>query len=856
MSKISLNPVRYYDVTDIYTASVDNRPLKDISTNIDLLNDAIQSLGFYQELYASLDVEPPGGFTPYTCVAVTKANTLIPIDISLSSTTINYASLPLYLIIEPLGNSLYKCISFSSSLTLASNNNMFLAESIGKALKVGPFGTLVDEIFFDLYYGNLNYQQLIVGKILTQSSFSFGGNQVNTLGDNRFISKNRNDSTTGLVTRLIDVQDSNIAFASSIMPDTLSGSGNTSPHSLYINSVSGSSLQSPPSKSPVYFSYLQLPVNNTTGDISGNIENLLNEVHFSTIKMTPTITGSTSLTAGINQSALLDFTSSYTLHGPDFSTALNETNQNISTSLSLTQSSASINFTSPSSVSILSGLDPTLLVDSSVLAYASTPVSGVSFGNFKSDSLTPSLGGGWLGFVTYGVTPHSSDLALPLIPKGPSNLDGANAVVLYAKKSSGNTNPGSAVLHLVSDGYVTLGAPNGVFYSNVPKLDYEITNKVYVDSSIKTLSDAALLKVPLAGTTTDAPITGTLVFDTTSSTAPNVVLSFNTLTSSEIHSNTHVEFKDASSALQIVCGRTPVDSSAPDFSADAFTTWQYVENKVNSVTAGSLTSYVDKTTHQTITSIKTFAEKNTGSKDGGIIIGPTSSLQIQTPDLVDPLHRILTVPNDTTYFEIKTLDQTPVKIISSATLPADPDGTLVTKGYLSSVAANQINASFDESAVYGIWVNHPVSLTTTAFAGFSGWRCLTQGSMPEMSDNFIVNFTGVGTSDGIVYTGTGTSPKSGLFLVTSTDSRNSDRGPDLGGGIYRAQSTILVKRANGTIVQYAYNIHQDDTYGSSVNSLVATSCSSTVVLHPGDTLGVLSEWCQAGSVSVTLLRYL
>jgi hypothetical protein len=573
--------------------------------------------------------------------------------------------------------------------------------------------------------------------------------------------------------------------------------------------------------------------------------------------MTPTITGSTSLTAGINQAALLDFTSSYTLHGPDFSTALNETNQNVSTSLTLTQSSASINFTSPSSVDILSGLDPTLLVDSSVLAYASTPVSGVSFGNFKSDSLTPSLGGGWLGFVTYGTSQvlDQPDPALPLIPKGPSNLDRANAVILYSKKASGNTSQGSAVLHLVSDGYVTLGAPGGVFYSNVPKLDYEITNKGYVDSSIKTLSDAALLKVPLAGTTTDVPITGTLVFNTTSSTAPNVVLSFNTLTSSEIHSNTRVEFKDASSALQIVCGRTPLDNSAPDFSADAFTTWQYVENKVNSVTAGSLASYVDKTTHQTITSIKTFAEKNAGSKDGGIIIGPTSSLQIQTPDLVDPLHRILTVPNDTTYFEVKTLDQTPVKIISSTTLPTDPDGTLVTKDYLGGVVANQINASFDESAVYGIWVNHPVSLTTTAFAGFSGWRCLTQGSMPESSTNFLANFTGMGTSDGIVYTGTGTSPKSGLFLVTSSDSRKTT-GPDLGGGTFRAQNTILVKRVSGAIVQYAYNIHQDDTYSNSINSLVAASCSSTVVLHPGDTLGVLSEWCDSGSVSVTLLRYL
>jgi hypothetical protein len=479
-------------------------------------------------------------------------------------------------------------------------------------------------------------------------------------------------------------------------------------------------------------------------------------------------------------------------------------------------------------------------------------VSGVSFGNFKPDSLTPSLGGGWLGFMTYGTAAPG----LIVDPNGPSNLNGANAVVLYAKKASGNTSLGSAVLHLVSDGYVTLGAPDGVFYSNVPKLNYEITNKVYVDSSIKTLADAALLKVPLAGTTTDAPITGTLVFNTTSSAAPNVVLSFNTLTSSEIHSNTRFEFRDAASALQIVCGRTPIDSSAPDFSADAFTTWQHVENKVNSVTAGSLTSYVDKTTHQTITSIKTFAEKNTGSHDGGIIIGPTSSLQIQTPDLVDPLRRILTVPNNTTYFEVKTLDQTSVKIISSDTLPADPDGTLVTKGYLSGAIANQINASFDESAVYGIWVNHPVSSTTTAFAGFSKWMCLTQGSMPESSTNFITNFTGMGTSDGIVYTGTGTSPKSGLFLVTSTDSRTTNKGPDIGGITFRAQNTILVKRAGGAIVQYAYNIHQDDTDGNSVNSYVAASCSSTVVLHPGDTLGVLSEWCQAGSVSVTLLRYL
>lgn len=860
MSKVSLSPVRYYDVTDIYTASVDNRPLRDISANIGFINDAIQALGFYQELYASVDVEPPGGFTPFTCVAVSKSNQLIPIDISLSALTINYASLPLYLVIESLGHSLYKCISFSSSISLPSGLNVFLNESIGKALKVGPSGSLVDEIFFDLYYGSSNYQQIVIGKILTQSTFSFGGNQVNTLGDNRFLAKNRNDSTTGLVTRLIDTQDSHTAFSSMILSS--STNAYSSSHTSYLNAVAGTGTVTAATKSPVYFSYVPLQIDPASGNPlpGGSAGSFLNDVHFATITVTPTITGGSSLTSGVNLSSLLDFSSSYLIHGSSYSASLGETVQTLGTSLVLSDKSDGtasllqlpIATTISSTLTRPSTLDPVFLLDPNIITHLNTADHpGISFGSFHPSSTSSALGGGFLGMVRDSglapVTPFSFNALA-----APTDFDACNSLILYSKQNSTNTSLGSAALYLISDGYIFLGSNNGVFCPNTPLLDYEITNKIYVDTLVKTISDAAMKKIPITGTTSSAPVTGALIFDTTTSATPNVVLGFTTLTKSEIQSTQHIEFTDGNSNYQIVYGKTPLDALTTGYSPHAFATWQHVETRIAAITSGSLTGYVDKTTvNQAITSRKLFRETASGMGDGGITIEATAELQVQTRDVLSATTGIIRVPNAVVNFGIKNIDEDQIKLLSGSTLVGDSGNTVVTKDYLPAVVASAIGEIFGASPVYGIWGTHLINTTLSNWGtSYSGWRCLTQGTYLDLSPGFVTLFEGMGSTTGLTYVGT----KSGIFMISGQDSRTT-QGPDIGGAAFRSRTTILVKRVSGQIDDYALSYDQDDTDGSSVNSLVTGAVSSAVILHPGDSLGILSEWCTHGSASVSLLRF-
>ena len=851
MSKVTLSPVRYYDITDIYTASVDNRPLRDISSNVSLLNDAIQAMGFYQEIYASQDVEPPGGFFPFTCVAVSKTNRLIPIDISVSPLIVDYATLPLYLIIESLGASLYKCLSFASVVSLLSTNNGFLAESIGKALKVGPGGSLVDEIYFDLYYGSLKYQQLLVGKILTQSTFSFGGNQVSTLGDNRFLPKNRNDATTGLITRQIDLQDSHTAFSSIILGDSVRFSGSQSMYTSYINSLGSSTISNTSSKSPVYFSYDILKLT-STGALSSDNINLLNEVHFSSVQIGPTLEGVEFLTAGVNVDSLLKYTNSYTLHAPNLSVALSETNQNLNTSLTFTDP----NLSSVNIPIVELGISPlrlqsTLLIDPEILTYLSVNATpGTSFGNFQATSASSSLGGGYLGLFKYGIDPGTIDGGpIPLFDSnGPTDFIFGNDLILYAKKPTDNTALGAATLHLISDGYVVLGAPNGTFYKmmnqlvvNDSTLAYELTNRGYVDASLLSLTDISNKKIPLSGSTIDIPVTGPLYFDTTSAIngqSPDVNFLFKNVTSSQFRSDTRFEYLTYSGGgFQTIRGLTLPDGAGTH--PNDLTTRAYVTAAITALSGAALTGYVTLSgAAQTISSSKTFS--------GAITIATGGSLLIQSNEIVLPILSTLSIlDNDTIPALVK------VRAASPDAFAGDSD-VLVTKNYFETNVATPVTTAIGSAPIYATWSKHSVGIAniTNLFAGFTSWMCLTSAITEDHSLGFLSVFNT--NSDGtLTYTGA-----PALFMICGQDSRTSENGPDLGGGVWRAQNTILVKRSGGTIVQYAHNVHQDDTDGNSVNSLVGASTSSIVVMNSGDTLGVLSEWAQWGSASLMLLRYI
>lgn len=837
MSKVSLNPIRYYDVADIYTASVDNRPLRDISDNINSLNDAINILGFYQELYASQDSEPPGGFSPYTCVALSKSNTLVPIDISISSGIVDYSALPLYLIIASLGSRLYKCISFSSTVTLPTTATGFLFESIGKALKVGPGGSLVDELYFDIYYGSLSYQQLNVGKVLTQNTFSFGGNQVNTLSDNRFLAKNRNDTTLGLITRQIDLQDSHIAVMSTILPETITSSGSSSLHTTYVNSVNGNTLLSPVSKSPVYFSYKELHIDLSTGNITTDFTSLLNDVHFAPVNILPESNDVYLLSAGVNVDSLLRFSNTYLLHAPTMSSALIETNQSISTSLSFTQDSSVVHFL-PLTCGRSNLLDSIFQLDTAVLSYlTTTPATGISFHNFQSSSIDPTVGGGYLGFAVDDGLNGVDPTTFP-DQNGPTDFfSGSNTLILYSKKADLNTSLGAASLYLMSDGYLVLGAPNGVFCKKTPTLGYEVTNKLYVDSAVASVAATEALLVPLAGTTAEAPITGVLRFNTLTSLSPNTVASFVTYSNTDFESNTPYRFRTSSNAFSVVQGDTTEVGSPNDFINRGYLTTQLA-----AVTAGVLANAVTTDTTQDITSTKTL------TSGAGLIVATGAAIAINTVDTSTSGF----IRTDKSTFSVQTTGAGDyVKLLSKATEVGDPVNTVVTKGYLESTSGVSVATAFGTSAVYGVWKSHSLTQVagTTTFTDYSAFFPLSQG-LPSDVDSSSTGFIGTVFSMGSdgVLTYLGDNPA--LFIVMSADKRIAALPPNVA-----FNQSLIVKNNN---VVYTSSI----SYGGGIYWLTGViqptslACSAIVPMSKNDTLGVFSQFSDVGSMSIYLLRYL
>lgn len=816
MSKVTLTPVKYFDVADIYAAPVDNRPLYDISNNVELINSAIANLGCYHEVFANPETEPAGGFSNLTCVLYGQNGFIFPIDISQPVTTIDYSKYPIYLVIEKLEASKYKCISFSAALSLPGMFNKFLPDSIGRAVKLGPGGSLVDEIYFDLYYSDYNYQNILVGKVLTPNTIAFGGNQVSVLGDNRFLAKNRDDDTTGLTTRIIQ-NDINSTVLKSVL---VNSSVSSYPFSEYVNQTS-TSVGMQPGKTPVYFT--SLPLTNTSGIFNvTQLESVLNEVHFaSPLISAETHTDPKYRTTGINVSSLLSFAESFLLHAKPLSDNLQEVNQQLSTTLHFNASTnkglstlfdtSLVNFGLTSS-----GLTTALLAGSS-------DASGVQLAAFKTEA-----NGGFLFHATNNI---SSDVALtdddttfPI-----SALRNGTALVLYNQ----STVPGSAALLLGSNGPVILDSPTGVFCPNPGTFDYSVANVAYVTSMVKAATNTATTKIPLSGSSPDEPITGSLYIDIKGSERPSTVLELDTLVSAEIKSANPVEIKTlATSDFQVLRAETPSTGDNKDVANRA-----YVQAKIDSAVTNAIgTNFISRIAPDTIEATKTFS--------------PTA--QIITSGIT-PIVLNVPTPGGTAEIEssanivrfVPLADH--VKLESSATTDLDSDDTLVTKKYMldkiENIATNKVG-----EIIYGIW--HTANkLTTATVTEFNGWAYATRGITPDQSSvNFNTYFTLV-ENGALLYTG----DEEAIFTVHVADARINSVGPALPGNAFRTQTAIAVK-TNGVVNMIARNIHQDDTDDRSIWSLVGASCSAVVVLNKDDILYIMSELPEVVSASLVRVR--
>ena len=840
-SKVTLNTVNYYTASDIYSFEVDNRPIYNVSSNIDLLNSVIALSGIYQEISADPETEPVGGFLPLTCAYVGYNGLLHPIDISQPVTSIDYSKVPIYLITSSLGSSNYKAVSFSATITISNLYNSFLSTSTGNALKVGPGGSLVDEVYFDLYYSGYSYQNLFVGKILTSNTISFGGNQVSTLSDNRFISKNINDSTTGLLTKYIDNSVSSISDFGVLINTTNS----SYPFVTYINqigytastsSITGSSFSS---TVPVYFSGSSLLTNQDGTFAVPNIESLLDEIHFASPAVAANLLSDDKLgTAGVNIRTLYGFAQNYMLHSQNLSTNLSELSQNISTSLYFNSSASSSTiglFAQFDSISASYGQTATSITGSTLVSFLTTTAmsysNGISFGTFKNNGL-----GAFIGHIT------NTDTTLNYLDASTSNvvstLVGSSTLSITNKNSTSN-----AIISFDTD-IIILNPSIGVYYKNTASNNLELTNKLYVDSAVNAITSSIASMIPLAGNSSTNPINGSLYTDVTSSSDSSTVLMFNTMSVTNIASSNPIQFSALTSSgisgLQTVRGLTTKDttfSNTNDLTSVSWVQW-YVGN--NTVVGPAILA-----NSQTFTGNNTFSNTVIFNNDTPITINSTDSPVGQASIVCNSSSLLFNAGSNSSF----RLYMDPTIVIDSS----DSSNCILNKGYLDTnldtlienILGPSICASWSRANVN---LNASPSYSNTNFGeshSASNWVSAVNPTS-DYDNNFVTSTTSYFTynNDGsYTFKGLDSGSEGAVFHIDLNLSNSTS---------YRTfvlQAVILKVDSSNTV----YVVDSRYESGTASNSwfTLGVSFSTTVFLNPLDRIYFLVGTTSSGGATST-----
>ena len=879
MTKITLNPVNYYDIADIYYFETDNRPLYDISNNIDILNTTTSYLGFYQEISANLETEPAGGFTVPSCAYQGANGLLYPIDISQPVTSIDYTQYPIYLVIKAVGSSKYQCLAFSASLTINTLFNRFISTSIGKAIKVGPGGSIVDEVTFDLYYGAYGYQNLYVGKVLTANTISFGGNQVSMLGDNRFLAKNADDSTLGLITRYVDNTNSSTSQKTVLM----NNANSPYPFSEIIHQVGSIINTGSVGQSPVFFTSAPLTVDSNGSFTLSSISSILNEVHFaSPVVSAGTLDGNKLGTAGVNFNSLMTFAQNFLLHAAAFSTNLQETTQILNTSLIFNGTSAvlatglQVMF---SPVSATFGMDS--VAYSSVPSYLTSALqglsNGISFGQYKQTGY-----GAFIGYVANSNVEASTSVIYTdsITSYAVSSLVGSSALSIVNKNSTSN-----AVFCLDTD-YIIFNASVGAYYGNTASAPLEITNKSYVDAAVASATNATASKVPLAGTNSGNAITGSLFFNVTSNADSSTVVSFNTMLNTTVLSNNPITVYGVTSTgaqgtPQIVRGFTLPDGnsgyshySGASYALPAgytvtgtqyaninplgsdFVTRDYVYSYVSNVlSAGG--AYAQLGTLGAPPADQTFYGNNLFTNT--VTLNAATALELSSTAAVTITSGApsITFTNSTPSLKLR-YDPAVFSLINyAADISSDAAFTFVPRGYIDDQLPTIISRVLGP-VIYGAWGFSDVNRSITVSKLGLTWRFPYTTVVPtyDHSDSsFSTYFTQSSGDNSLTFLGIpdpegGPTPVGALFMVSISDSRINGIGALLGHQA-RTQTAIIV---NDTVM--ARNLCQNDTGHNSESQgfLVGTTSTTSVYLQPNDKLYLLTEDADHACASIIRIR--
>jgi hypothetical protein len=730
MSEITLNTVRLYTEDDPYEVNTDNRPLVDIISNVELINTYLGNFGFYKEAAADPANTPVGGFTLNTCACIANNGLLEPIDITQSAAEFDYSKYPIVLVVDynPT-TAMYSCLTFSASYNINSKFPPFLATSVGNPIMVGLGGILVDSYYFNQYYSSSAYQNLIVGRISSVDTITFGGNQVGILGDNFFLGKDRDDSTTGLTTITRNNSESNVIFKS-VNVDTVG-----CPYmfgeiqSAYIPSTSLNQLAV-----PLFFTNNTISYNQSTGTfLDADLNSKLNEIHFAGPTLSPSSSqDSIYNTAGVNIQSLTNFATKYLLHDAAFSNNLSEASQSISSNLlftfqNSTQTTLATQF--PSVLrSIGSAINQGTGIPNSLLPASSTTISGLTFDTYRGT-------GAYIGAIkdnpvgiTRPTTADDTSLAQSTDFSTINMSDLANSCTLLIHAHSDDDTVLSNLM-LAANGYVVLSGDYGVHYSPLATKDSEIANKAYVDSALASITNSSTQTIPLGGNAASSPITGQLYFDVTASAvSTSQVLQFNTVGTSDILSAYPVRFID-SSASPDPSGMMLLNFATSAASSSTATGW----NGYEGVNKGFLQSYVSSVISGGNSNpyVSLAGSGGTGTVSQKI----TSPLEISnTLTLDDDL--FFTSQATTIHFGNGSGDGTilfenispayTVKLETSSTIDGDSNSTLTTKDYVDNsveVVTNTIPniwASWQELPLTsgGIVANAAPTTHSTTFSSF------------------------------------------------------------------------------------------------------------------------------------------
>ena len=711
---INLKPINLYQELDPYDIDVDNRPLLDIQDNITQIAELLGDLGFYSEILADPSQEPAGGFTPFTCACVYSNSLLVPIDISNSVFTIDYASYPIVLILgaKNAATQAYPCLFFSAGITLANKFASFVPGSQGRLLRVGPGGELVDQMYYDLAHAAKSFQALYVGKILGPTSIVFGGNQVSVLGNNFYIAKNRDDSTSGLVVVQRSNSDSNTVFKTVNVNEV----GSTYVYAEFVNNsvLPSNSTVSP---APIYFAIDQLPFDQSTGSfVTQSLEASLNEIHFSTPSVN-TYTGATQtyLTSGINVRGLLDFASVNTIHAPSYSNDVYEVGQGISTKLIFMDRAKTlttdpdipigIQYNSPiisvgtaitaksnQPANILPTIDTTGITVSDYFNTAGGYIGGIQDNGGKDSNgvllrtITPEQDAATQAAAGFAASGIKNNATKTFVNAGIHDYD--NSFTLLISSKSATSTPSNILIS--TDGYLNLSSVNGTLVNKMPILDTEITPKIYVDNAVYTVATSANNKIPLTGTTdpdgTKLPtVSGIIAFDVTkNATSLSQVLSFNSTNSADILSTYPINFFGSDGATPqrlfaaTVGSSTGIDVDMLSVNRGELVNKEFLSNYVTSTFAGSayvtLAGFEIITGNKTVTGLFTFQNNTVGSVT-------SSNLALVNASSGVPI--TFSVGGDSAL----TISGTkPIKVAIS-TAPGDNDLSLVTKDYVDGAVS-------------------------------------------------------------------------------------------------------------------------------------------------------------------------